>query len=88
VTYGVWAGIHPGDLQRAYRIWREPEYENLRLESALANPVPPGGLLAAPVTPAVKDPGHAPYCVTSSDHMLSRVLSEEWPHKDMLERLP
>ena len=32
VTYGVWAGVHPGDLQRAFRVWWEPEYENLRLD--------------------------------------------------------
>jgi hypothetical protein len=41
VTYGVWVGVHPGDLQRAFRVWREPEYENLLLEGALANSVPP-----------------------------------------------
>ena len=55
---------------------------------ALANSVPPWGLLAAPVTLAVKDPEHTPYCVGSSDHMLSRVLGEEWPHKDVLETMP
>ena len=88
VTYGVWAGVHPDDLQRAFRVWWEPEYENLRLEGALANSVPPWGLLAAPVTLAVKDPEHTPYCVSSSDHMLSRVLGQEWPHKDVLETLP
>jgi hypothetical protein len=88
VTYGVWAGVHPDDLQRAFRVWWEPEYENLRMEGALANSVPPWGLLAAPVTLAVKNPEHTPYCVSSSDHMLSRVLSQEWPHKDVLETLP
>ncbi len=76
MTYGVWAGVHPGDLQRAFRVWHEPEYENLRLDGALANSVSVG-LLAAPVTLAVKDPEHTPYCVSSSDHMLSRVLGEE-----------
>jgi len=88
VTYGVWVGVHPGDLQRAFRVWWEPEYENLRLEGALANSVPPWGLLAAPVSLAAKDPEHTPYCVSSSDPMLSRVLGEEWPHKDVLETLP
>jgi hypothetical protein len=88
VTYGVWAGVHPDDLQHAFRVWWEPEYENLRLEGALANSVPPWGLLAAPVTLAVKDPGQTPYCVSSSDSMLSRILSEEWPHKDVLDALP
>jgi hypothetical protein len=36
----------------------------------------------------VKDPDHTPYYVSSSDHMLSRVLGEAWPHKDVLETLP
>ncbi len=88
VTYGVWVGVRPGDLQRAFRVWWEPEYEDLRLDGALANSIPPWGLLAAPVTLAVKDPEHTPYCVSSSDHVLSRVLGEEWPHKDILGTLP
>ncbi len=88
MTCGVWVGVHPGDLQRAFRVWREPEYEDLRLEGVLASPVPPWGLLAAPVTLVVKDPEHTPCCVGSSGHMLSRVLGEEWPHKDILETLP
>ena len=69
VTYGVWVGVDPDDLQRAFRVWWEPEYENLRLEGVLANLVPPG-TLAAPVTLAVKDPEHTPYCVSSSDHLV------------------
>jgi hypothetical protein len=88
VTYGVWVGVHPDDLQRAFRVWWEPDYKNLRLEGALANSIPPGGLLAAPVTLAVKDPEHTPYCVSSSDPALSRILGEEWPHEDVLEALP
>lgn len=87
VIYGVWAGIHPGDLQRAHRVWWEREYQNLRLDGVLANSIAPQGLLAAPVTLAVKDPERTPYCVSSSDHILSQVLSEEWPHKDILEAL-
>src|SRR5260370_16840184 len=61
VTYGVWVGVHPGDLQRAFRVWWEPEYENLRLEGALANSVPPWGLLAAPVPPPVTHPQPPPH---------------------------
>lgn len=49
VTYGVWAGIHPAELQRVFGIWWEPEYQNLRLEGVLANSIAPWGLLGAPV---------------------------------------
>ena len=41
VTYGVWVGVHPDDLQRAFRVWWEPDYDNLRLGGGLANSVPP-----------------------------------------------
>ena len=47
VTYGVWVGVDPDDLQRAFRVWWESEYENLRLEGVLANSVPPWRLLPA-----------------------------------------
>lgn len=66
----------------------EPEYEISGWTACLPTRSLRGGLLAAPVTLAVKDPDHTPYCVSSSDHMLSRVLGEEWPHKDVLETLP
>ena len=53
-----------------------------------SGPVPPWGLLAAPVALAVRDPDDTPYRVSSPDHTLSRVLGEEWPHKDSLDTLP
>ena len=88
VTYGVWVGVHPGDLQRAFRVWWAPEYKDLRLEGALANRSLRGDCEAATVTLAVKDPEHTPNCVSSSGHMLTQVLDEEWPHRDILEALP
>jgi hypothetical protein len=77
VTYGVWVGVHPEAFHHAFRVWREPEYGNLQPKGALSNSIPPWGLLAAPVTPAVKDPKHTPYRVSDSDHMLSGVLGQE-----------
>jgi hypothetical protein len=88
VTFGVWAGIDPRELQRAFAIWWEPEYRDLRLEGALANSIPPWGLLAAPVTLVVRDPQQPPYCSESPDQQLSRVLNEQWPHADILDALP
>lgn len=88
VTYGVWVGIHPGELQRVFGIWWEPEYQNLRLEGVLANSIAPWGLLTAPVSLLVRDPQHTPYCSGSSDPQLARVLRDEWPHEDILDGLP
>jgi hypothetical protein len=88
VTFGVWAAIHPDDLQRAFAVWWEPGYADLRLDGILANSVKPWGLLYAPVSLEVRDPGHTPYCAASSDPELSRVLTDEWPHEDVLAALP
>lgn len=85
VTYGVWIGVHPEDLQRAFRVWHKPEYQDLRLNGRLANVVQPWGLLAAPVDLAVRDPEHTLYCVSSPDSVLAGVLGEEWPHETVLD---
>ena len=88
VTYGVWAAIGPRELQRVFAVWWQPEYQDLRLDGCLANSIPPWGLLGAPVSLAVRDPQQAPYCASSPDSRLSRVLSEQWPHPDILDALP
>ena len=88
VTYGVWVAIDPRELQRAFAIWWEPEYKDLRLDGFLANSIQPWGLLAAPVSLAVRDPQQTPYCAGSSDAQLVQVLSNQWPHEDILDSLP
>ncbi|MFB9416002.1 DUF2199 domain-containing protein [Dactylosporangium matsuzakiense] len=80
VTFGVWLAIDPAQLQEAFSIWWEPEYQNLRMAGWLANAVQPWGLLATPVQTVVRDPDETPYCDSSSNPQLNRVLHEEWPH--------
>jgi hypothetical protein len=87
VTYGVWVAIHPGEFQRAFGVWWEPQHQDLRLEGVLANSIRPWGLLAAQVSLAVHDQ-QTPYCSGSPEAQLSRVLREERPHEDILGTLP
>ncbi|GIF17177.1 DUF2199 domain-containing protein [Actinoplanes teichomyceticus] len=87
-TFGVWVAVDPADLKRASAVWSEPEYRDLRLRGRLANALPVWGLLSAPVELAVRDPEQTPYCVSSSDPGLARVLAEVWPHEDVLPGLP
>jgi hypothetical protein len=84
---GVWVGVHPDDLQRAFRVWWTPEYERLELHGHLANALPGWGALGAPVRAVVRDPDHTPYVVSSSDEALAAVLEREWPHEEVLARL-
>jgi len=88
VTFGVWVSVHPDDLQRAFAVWLELAYVDLRLAGYPTNRIEPWGLLAAPVSLEVRDPDHTPYCSASPDPDLLRVLEGEWPHEDILSRLP
>lgn len=88
VTFGVWVGVAPGDLQHAFRRWTAPDYADLVLDGRLANGLPGWGFLAAPVRATVRDPEETPYCTDSPDPGLQRVLTAEWPHEDVLAALP
>jgi hypothetical protein len=88
VTFGVWLAIHPDDLRRTYEVWWEDTYADLRLDGRLANGLPGWGLLGAPATAAVRDVDHTPYLVASTDPVLARVLTDEWPHEPVLAALP
>ena len=88
LTFGLWLLVRPDDLQRAFRIWWSPEYADFTVEGWLGNALPPWGLLAAPVTAVVRDPNQTPYCDRSPEPMLARILTEEWPHEDVLGALP
>ena len=84
VTFGVWVGVSPDDLQRAFRLWWAPEYAELVIEGLLANALPGWGMLAAPVRATVRNPDETPYCTRSADPSLARLLTEEWPHEQVL----
>ena len=88
ITFGLWIAVQPDDLQRTFREWWSPTYPALELRGWLGNAVPPWGLLAAPVTTVVRNPDETPYCDSSADPTLSRVLAEEWPHEQVLSALP
>ncbi|PZG21194.1 DUF2199 domain-containing protein [Nonomuraea aridisoli] len=85
-TFALWLGVHPADLQAAYDVWTAPEYIDLELSGFVANAIEPWGadLLAAPARAVVKDPEHVPYIVESSHDLLAQVITEEWPHHEVI----
>lgn len=80
LTYGLWLEVSPSDLQSTFDSWTDPSYPDLRLTGRLGNSVLPWGLLGAPVATVVRDPDETPYCASSSDETLNRVLTDEWDH--------
>ena len=84
LTFGVWVRVRPADLHRAMRLWWAPEYRDLVVDGWLANAIAPWGLHGAPVTVLVRDPDQVPYCDSSPDPRLRRVLREQWPHESVL----
>jgi hypothetical protein len=88
VTFGVWLTVHPDDLQRAFRVWWEPEYRAFTVDGWLANALPSWGLLAAPVHAQVRKESEVPYVLSSEDQDMARVLTDEWEHERILSALP
>lgn len=86
--FGVWVAIHPDELQRAFAIWWSPEYQTLELDGYLANALPEWGGLGSPVHAAVVQLEHTPYVIGSADPGLAHVLAHQWPHEEVLGRLP
>nr|WP_275887115.1 DUF2199 domain-containing protein [Nocardioides sp. 616] len=88
VTFGLWVGIHPEDLQRAFDVWWAPEYRDLHIHGRLANALPNWEVFGVPVSLAVTDPDATPYCVDSEDGELRSVITNEWDHEVILAALP
>jgi len=90
LTYGVWIGVHPAQLQQAFAVWwgDNPAYLDLRLDGVLANRIAPWDLLATPVVATVLDENATPFCTSSTDPQLTRVLTNQWPHDEVLAHLP
>jgi hypothetical protein len=87
LTVGTWLAIDPAKLTEVWEIWPSDRYKDLALNGYLANSIPPWGqaLLGAAATASVRQPAENPYVDSSSDPALQRVLSEQWPHDQILE---
>lgn len=88
VTFGVWLSVPPQELQHAFRVWWKPAYRDLLLDGVLANALPVWGLFGSPARARVLDEEETPYIVESWHGGLSRVLTEQWPHDELLAALP
>ena len=88
LTFGLWLGVSPQDLRRAYHDWWSPSYPSLVLDGLIANDVQPWGLLGRPVRAVVRNPDETPYADSSADAETQTVLSDEWPHEMVLNALP
>ncbi|WP_167837833.1 DUF2199 domain-containing protein [Nocardia altamirensis] len=85
MTYAVWLMVHPNDWRRLCEDWWSPEYADLRIYGWLANNIEPWDVLTARVTAVVRDPEQIPYCDSSPEERLDRVLHEEWPQELLLK---
>jgi hypothetical protein len=86
LTYGTWLAINPAELTSVWERWSTDAYRDLRLDGFLANAIPPWGekVLGSPATASILDPNQFPYIVGSQSTSLDRVLSDVWPHEEIL----
>jgi hypothetical protein len=88
-TFGVWISVPRADFGRAFEVWWSDElYPSLELDGLLANQIGPWNVLDASVHLEVRDPEHTPYCSSSTDPLMSDVLSDTWPHELVLAAIP
>lgn len=74
LTFGVWLGVDPSNLQYIVREWWASTYPNLVLDGRVASDVKPWGLLAKPGRAVVRDPEQTPYLDSSTDDQLQTRL--------------
>jgi hypothetical protein len=81
LTFGLWLGVHPDDLQHLWSIWWEPEYAEVSFTGHVANDLAPwsGQVLARPVRAEVRDPDSVPIVVASDDDLVARIIGSSWP---------
>jgi len=86
VTYSAWLSVHSSDLKRAWEVWTDDAYVDLKLFGYLANKLPTWEVetFTKPLQAAVLNVEHTPYAVDSSDEFMRRLIHDEWPHEEIL----
>jgi hypothetical protein len=86
VTYGAWLSVASDDLRRAWEVWTDPAYADLRLVGVLANMLPgwESETYVKPLEAAVLNVEQTPYAIDSPDDFMRRVIQDEWPHEQVL----
>lgn len=84
LTLGVWLQVSEDDLRAALDLWWAPNYPDLQLRGQLANAIKPWDVLGAPALATVRYPEELPEITASEDSMLHEVLTQDWPHADVL----
>ena len=87
LTIGTWLAIDPVQLPHVWEVWNTDRYSDLALDGNLANGIEPWGksLLGAPAGAEVRDQDQLPWLTSSVHPELRRVLSDEWPHEQILK---
>jgi hypothetical protein len=85
LTIGTWLRVEPSVLKVIRSVFEREEYIDLAFDGELANGIYPWGpeLLGAAAHATVKNKNEIPYLSSSTDALLQRVLTDEWPHEEV-----
>jgi hypothetical protein len=75
-------------MHRALEQWWAPSYSELVLDGFIGNHVFPWDVLGKPVRAVVRNPDETPYLDSSTDHEVTHVLHDTWPHDYVMNALP
>ncbi|MGH7686783.1 MAG: DUF2199 domain-containing protein [Candidatus Dormibacteria bacterium] len=78
--FGVWIEVSQADFKRAWSVWDDPAYLDLRVDGRLANAVPPwrDAVLGADCSARPRNQSDALFIDESSQPILEGILSTPW----------
>jgi hypothetical protein len=87
VHIGTWLECHAEDFRKAWQTWNFPEYADLEIEGYVGNEMEPWKKFPhALVKATVRDMAQVPYLTASQNEVFTRILTETWPHADVLKQ--
>jgi hypothetical protein len=85
VDFGTWLEVYNEDFRRAWQTWNFPEYKDCEIEGYIGNLIPPFDKFPhALVKATVRDPEQVPYLTSSENEVVTRLLTDTWPHAKVL----
>jgi hypothetical protein len=85
IDFGTWLKVDPEVFSEAWKSWNFTEYKDFAFDGLLANRIEPWqSTLRTHVKARVLDFDKVPYVVESEDPLGTRIITETWPHPEVL----
>lgn len=87
ITFGIWLDVGPSVLRLAYDAWDNTDHVGFRMDGRIANSIPPWErrVVGKPALAEGRKLDQLPVVVESPDPLVTQIITEEWPHEQILD---